>query len=203
MKFVVLVFATLASLTVHAQYIGLPPAPGPVYGPGPGPNPGPGPGPGPSYPAPAPAPAPTPAPYPSPAPTPEPYPAPNPTPVPRALAEIQIFLGYRGYNNYDSKVVSTQNNPLSIDYIYSGDRAAACYKGDPSEALRLFGAMIDRYNYENRRAIRFTGANFYYYSDGKGALQVESKDERGESFVSFPRIIECDRWSTPAERGEY
>jgi hypothetical protein len=118
----------------------------------------------------------------------------------RGFAEIQIFYGYHGYDDYDYKVVSTSYDPLSIQAILDGHRTAACYKGDPEEALDLFEHMVDLYNYDNRRDIEMVDGDYYFYRDGKGALRIETLDERGRSFLSFPRMIECDRWSTPGQR---
>jgi hypothetical protein len=178
--------AVVAVSTVHADPSGLGPAAGPNPVPGStiGPNPVPG-----STTQPTPYPNPTPAPVPA------------PCPAPGELAEIQIFYGYVGYDNYAWKAVSTQVSPISIGTILGGYQTAACYKGDPTAALALFGTMVDLYNSQNRRAIQFVAGNFYYYADGKGALQLATRDEMGNPFLDFPRMIECDRWSTPAERG--
>src|SRR4051812_39900250 len=89
-----------------------------------------------------------------------PQPAPAPQPAPGAYAEIQIFFGYRGYNDYDSKLVSMTSLPLTLDYLVRGYQAAACYKGDPVAALELFGEMIRIYNYEAHRAIYFAAGDF-------------------------------------------
>ena len=181
------VFCTLLmGANVFAQYPG---SPNPVPGSGPVPgSPYPG-GPYPGSPTPQPAPAPCPA------------PPGVPAPAPGALAEIQIFYGYQGYNTYSWKYVSTQARPLSIDWVLRGWQTAACYKGDPNAALALFNEMVGMYNYQFHRGINIAAEAFYFYQDGKGALQIDTRDEYGNPFLMFPRMIECDRWSTPFERG--
>lgn len=116
-------------------------------------------------------------------------------------AEIQIFYGYRGYDNYDFKTVSTLEQPLSINHILAGHSTAACYKGNPDTALNLFSQMVQMYNFEFRRNIAMVAGTYYFYEDGKGALMITTLDEHGFDFLSFPRMIECDRWSTPDQRG--
>jgi len=171
-KYTFVLCAVLMGSSVFAQYPG---SPNPVPGSGPVPgNPYPG------------------GPYPG---------SPAPAPVPGALAEIQIFYGYQGYDTYSWKYVSTQARPLSIDWILKGWQTAACYKGDPNAALALFNEMVSMYNYQFHRGINIAAEAYYFYQDGKGALQIDTRDEAGNPFLMFPRMIECDRWSSPFERG--
>ena len=120
-----------------------------------------------------------------------------------ANAEIQIFMDYRGYNDYSVKYVSTFDQVISAGLLYPSEfaRNGACFAGSPEAAVELFEAMVDEMNYTSHRDVRVHGTVFFDGGDtGKPALQIYATDEMGQGFVWFDRIRKCDRWSTPEER---
>lgn len=125
-------------------------------------------------------------------------------PAPRdGNAEIQIFMDYRGYNDYSVKYVSTFDQVISAGLLYPSEfaRNGACYIGNPEAALDLFAAMVDEMNYISHRDVRVNGTVFFDGGDtNRAALQIYATDEVGQGFVWFDRIRKCDRWSTPEER---
>ena len=129
--------------------------------------------------------------------------APIPIHVPGS-AEIQIFINYRGSSDYDKKVVSTVETPLTAALVYApyGEQATngACYKGQPQEALDLFSNMVALYNFDTGRAITAWGEPYFDQELNAEALTIYEKDESGYVTTWFPRMRECVRWATPAER---
>ena len=119
-------------------------------------------------------------------------------------AEIQIFVNYRSANDYDQKVVSTIESPVSAALVYAPyDVPAtngACYKGEPKEALDLFMQMVSIYNDDTGRSITAWGEPYFDQDLNAVALTIYEKDESGYVNTWFPRMRECVRWATPAER---
>ncbi len=126
--------------------------------------------------------------------------------IARGETEIQVFLGYRGFDDYDSKLVSTFDNVVSAGWVHieidEEPVNGACYKGDPNEALRLFKKMVRKFNREEDRNIKVWGEHYYDESIKAGALRIYEKDETGYTTTWFPRMRECIRWSTPEERAD-
>ncbi len=124
-----------------------------------------------------------------------------------AKAEIQIFVNYRGSNDYDTKVVSTWQNPASAELVYveadEDPMNAACYKGDPDEALELFSSMVDIFNENSGRELTVWGEHYFDDDLGTRALVIWERDETGVTTTWFQRMRECVRWSTPAERAQH
>lgn len=118
--------------------------------------------------------------------------------------EIQIFVDYRGANNYDYKLVSRADQIVSASYLYpelAVTDNAACFKGNPKEAIVLFDKMVRSMNNKDMRDILAWGEVFQDEKQTlKPALRIYAEDEYGVEFVWFERIRECDRWSTPEER---
>jgi len=126
--------------------------------------------------------------------------------LPRTDAEIQIFVDYRGYNDYSYKYVSTFDNVLSADIIYPTETSSngACFAGNPEAATELFYQMVERMNAETGKNVQINAEVFFDgYDTAKPALRVSGSDEYGRPFVWFDRIRKCDRWSTPEERAHY
>lgn len=117
-----------------------------------------------------------------------------------ANAEIQIFLGYRGVNDYDAKLVSDHDYVVTAAVLYfsQGEKPtnAACYKGDPWAALELFQEMVNQMEYPV--TIRGTVVRDGLF--GRPYLQIMEFDSILGERVWFSRLRECVRWSTPLER---
>lgn len=122
-----------------------------------------------------------------------------------AKAEFQIFLNYRGANRYDAKLVSDWDYVVTAAVLYFRPEEtptnAACFKGDPREAVQLFQAMV---NVMNRRrkghAVKHWAEVFQDPASGKMAISVVELMPNGSEKPWFPRIRECTRWSTALER---
>lgn len=159
-------------------------------------------------------PAPRPKPSPSPAPVPgEPWPDPDfPEPIPgqppekgpiAPETEIQVFVDYRGYDDYAVKYVSTLSQVVSAGILYPStyNRNAACFMGNANEALRVFEAMVDEMNFLEGRQVQLYGRVYFDAADTqKDVLAIDAIDESGQEFSWFKRIRECDRWATPEEK---
>lgn len=128
------------------------------------------------------------------------------TPV-KSTAEIQIFLNYRGSNDYDSKLVSNWEQPVTAEYLYiTHDEEplnGACFKGNPDEALNLFSHMVEIFNNDTGRSIETWGDVYYDESIQAHALTIYERNEEGITTTWFQRMRECIRWSTPEERANY
>jgi hypothetical protein len=122
-------------------------------------------------------------------------------------AEIQIFLNYRGSNDYDSKIVSNWDQPATAEYLYVAHDEqplnGACYKGNPDEALSLFSHMVELFNNDTGRSIEAWGDVYYDEATRAYALTIYERSEDGITTTWFQRMRECVRWSTPAERENY
>jgi hypothetical protein len=126
-----------------------------------------------------------------------------PAPVALGTAEIQIFLNYRGPNDYDLKLVSYPERPVSATLLDPSKTPAdngACYMGDPDAALQLWNVMVRMMNIQTRDAVRSFGSVYFDPYIGKPALRLLGVDPYGRVFEWFPRMRECDRWSLPEER---
>lgn len=114
--------------------------------------------------------------------------------------EIQIFLGYRGLNDYDAKLVSDREYVVNAGVLYFSPNEdptnAACYKGDPWAALELFQDMV--YEMEHPVSIRGTVVQDGLF--GRPYLRILEFDPVYGERVWFERLRECVRWSTPLER---
>ena len=133
---------------------------------------------------------------------------PAPTPAPsKSTAEIQIFLNYRGSNDYDSKLVSNWEQPVTAEYLYIAHDEeplnGACFKGNPDEALTLFSHMVEIFNNDTGRSIEAWGDVYYDESIQAHALTIYERSEDGITTTWFQRMRECVRWSTPQERENY
>ena len=116
--------------------------------------------------------------------------------------EIQVYLGYYGADDYAAKYISTLSQVVSAGYLYPDAtlRNAACFKGNPQEALRVFEEMVYEMNFLERRRVGFRGWVYFDAADTQRDVIAVNGIENGREFVWFPRIRECHRWSTPEER---
>lgn len=121
-----------------------------------------------------------------------------------AKAEIQIFLNYRGVNRYDAKLVSDWDYVVTAAVLYfqANERPtnAACFKGDPQEAVELFEAMVQEMNRGRKKRIGHWAETFLDPDSGKLAIRVVEVLRDGRERPWFPRLRECTRWSTRSER---
>lgn len=123
--------------------------------------------------------------------------------IPAPSAEIQIMIDYRGYNNYAVKYVSNFDQVVSAAYLLPTTLTpnGACYKGNPNDAAALFNEMVARLNYEGNRHVTADVSVYFDAGDtNKPVLHVNAYDEITGPFEWFPRIRQCDRWSTAEER---
>jgi hypothetical protein len=125
----------------------------------------------------------------------------------KSTAEIQIFLNYRGSNDYDSKLVSNWDQPVTAEYLYVNHDEqplnGACFKGNPDEALNLFSHMVEIFNNDTGRSIESWGDVYYDEATRAHALTIYERGEDGITTTWFQRMRECVRWSTPEERENY
>lgn len=122
--------------------------------------------------------------------------------------EIQVLVNYRqspsGKAVYDYKLVSTWESPLSASNVYfhhyETPTNAACFWGEPDDALRLFYSMVEMFNRENKRFIQIDGRSYFDRELKKMALKIDVTDEYGQRYEWFPRMRQCNRQSTEDER---
>jgi len=118
--------------------------------------------------------------------------------VAMANTEIQIFLNYRGFNDYDSKLVSLWERPISAQYLDVVDANGnavngACFSGNPYEAIALMQNMS--------APAQVWGDVYFDPSTGTQALRLFRRaDVFSDAQIWFPRVQRCIRWSTPEER---
>lgn len=126
------------------------------------------------------------------------YPVTTPAPV-----EIQVFIDYRGFDNYAYKYVSTPERLISAGYLYPSNLPydnGACFKGDAFAARDLFEQMVWLMNDKNKSYTEPLVTVEYDKTTYKPYLKIEAIDVYGRLIEWFPRLSECIRWSTPDER---